>query len=148
MLYSTGSSAWCSAPAVTIGPASLKEYFPPDLLTADLLQVSDTAPRSLNHRCESLGRVQICKRAPLFSVMAISAALQWKQRGPQSSTTWGLVLGTRPLRARDEGLGQLPALGMMGQAPPAKSQPGTYSQALTAVTTPSEKVKVPCAHSK
>lgn len=114
-------------PAVTTGPASLKEYFPPDLPTADLLQVSDTAPRSLNHRRESLGRVWICERTPLFSVMAISAALQWKQRGSQSSTTQGLVLGTCPLKAQDEGLGQLPALGVMGQAPPAKSQPGTHS---------------------
>ena len=67
------------------------------------------------------------RKGTLFSVMAISAALQWKQRGPQSSTTQGLVLGTHTLRARDEGLGQLPTLGMMGQAPPAKSQPGTHS---------------------
>ena len=79
------------------------------------------------------------RKGTLFSVMAISAALQWKQRGPQSSTTQGLVLGTRTLRARDEGLGRLPALGMMGQAPPAKSQPGTHSQALTAVPTPWRK---------
>lgn len=73
------------------------------------------------------------KDTPLLSDGNFSS-FQWKQRGPQSSTTQGLVLGTCPLKAQDEGLGQLPALGVMGQTPPAKS-----GQALTAVPTPRRK---------